>query len=188
MPQAPLIGKVAMPDFNILGALIGGPRYMSQYLGARDQAQQAQTQMGMNADWARQLEATPQFQAGTQARDRPAWDLWATMQGGNPQQSALGTSLLESGIAQGYGRDMADYQAALQKKQTEYANSLSFGTWKEELKLSGAQQEHMADYNADTQLKMAQKQAQMVLDQKQAMMDSLNDPQTGQNQAMKNYL
>ena len=68
MPGAPLIGKVATPDFNILGAILGGPRYMSSYLASKDAAAQQQQQMGMNADYAQQLIKRPDFQGAFQPR------------------------------------------------------------------------------------------------------------------------
>lgn len=101
MPTAPLIGKVATPEFNILGLLMGGPKYMSQYMGAKDQATQAQQQMGLNAQYAQDLIKRPDFQGAFQPRDQPYINLWASMQGGTPQVGALGNSLMESGIQQG---------------------------------------------------------------------------------------
>ena len=165
MPGAPLIGKVATPDFNILGAILGGPRYMSSYLASKDAAAQQQQQMGMNADYAQQLIKRPDFQGAFQPRDQPYVNLWASMQGGTPQVGALGNSLMESGIQQGLGKDAALFNQKLTQENARYAQTI----------------EHENVQNsADVQLQTAQKLAQQQADFKASQLQQLASPQTPQ--------
>ena len=165
MPTAPLIGKVATPDFNILAAIMGGPRYMSQYMGQRDQAAQAQNQMGLNAQYAQDLIKRPDFQGAFQPRDQPYINLWASMQGGTPQVGALGNSLMESGIQQGLGRDMAKFQQGITQENAKLGQTI--------------EQQNMQK-SADIQVQTAGLLAQQQADFRAKQTKTLFDPQTPQ--------
>ena len=165
MPTAPLIGKVATPEFNILGLLMGGPKYMSQYMGAKDQATQAQQQMGLNAQYAQDLIKRPDFQGAFQPRDQPYINLWASMQGGTPQVGALGNSLMESGIQQGLGRDMAKFQQGITQENAKLGQTI--------------EQQNMQK-SADIQLQTAGLIAQQQADFRAKQTQTLFDPKTPQ--------
>ena len=122
VPMGP-ISQTAMPNFNILGLMLGGRSYASGWFQQRDQLQMVQAREAQQkqeaVQFAQHLQEDPKFaQAMDQPYDRRSqFGLWGAMQGGNENTRALGSNLLQDNINHIYAREGTVFDDELSKQR-----------------------------------------------------------------------
>lgn len=124
MAQMGPISQSEMPDFNILGLLLGGRGYAANWFSKRDELQLMNQQRSEREQFASGLLGADYGQdanaAYGRAMDNPydrraQMGLWGRMYGGPESAAALGNGLIDKSMSAIYGREQTAYEDTLQR-------------------------------------------------------------------------
>jgi hypothetical protein len=117
-----------MPQFNIMGLLLGGRGYAANYFSQRDQLEMSKAQQAERLQVAQGLLGddfgqTPNAAYG-RAMDNPydrraQMGLWGRMFSGPDTMAAMGNSLLDKSMSSIYGREATAFEDTLAKQRIQ---------------------------------------------------------------------
>lgn len=150
MPNQGLMSNAQMPEFSLMGLLLGGRGYAADWYGQRDKLKLAQNMdqadASQRASASQGILASPEFAAAVKdPEQRAQYGLWGQFQGANvpATMAATGNSLLTQAVGSLQNRANLQFSSDLQRQNMDYGAQVELDTAQKKLEQTTAYNQRM---------------------------------------------